>query len=256
MAGKKGKGQGSKSALLDAAWTLLLEGAGGMSVEAIVARAGLSKGTFFHFFPAKQDLLDALCARIAEESSQHATSVLQRRDLDPVARLDLFLQESRVWRSERSKALAGLWWELARDENAALMSKVRAFSIARLAPAMTRLLVEARNLGCMQVTDEEVVARLVVEWMSTTVEGTLRLLAEKRDAGAVDLALRRANSTLSAIERVLGVAEGSFRRVDRRVVAKLAADVPRTGESGKGDDGGPVPEPRRRVRSRLREGRR
>jgi AcrR family transcriptional regulator len=87
MARKKGKEHDSKAALLDAAWQILLGGgAGSMSVEAVVARADLSKGTFFHFFPTKQDLLDALCARIADESWRDAASVLQRADLHPVAR--------------------------------------------------------------------------------------------------------------------------------------------------------------------------
>jgi AcrR family transcriptional regulator len=233
VARKKGKEFDSRSALLDAAWTLLLEqGAGGMSVEAIVGRAGLSKGTFFHFFPAKQDLLDAICARIADESWAHASRALQRADLDPVGRLDLFLQEARAWRSERTKAIGALWRELVRDENAALMNRVRELSVARLAPTMTDLFVEATTAGLMRVGDAQVAGRLTVEWLTATVEGTLRLLAVRRDAEAIDLGLRRANSTLEAFERLLGIAEGSLGRVDRQVVARLAADVPGSEDAG------------------------
>lgn len=227
MARKKGKRFDSKTALLDAAWTLLIEqGARGMSVEAILKRAGLSKGTFFHFFPAKQDLLDALCERISDESWTHASKALQRVELDPVKRFDLFLQQSRTWRSERTKAIGALWWELARDENAALMNKVRELSVERLAPSMARVFIEATNDGSMSVQDAQVVGRLTVEWLTVAVEGTMRLLAAKRDADAIDLGLRRANATLEAFERLLGIAEGSLRRVDRRVVSKLAIGVP------------------------------
>jgi AcrR family transcriptional regulator len=210
---------------LEAAWQLLLEsGAGAMSVDAIAARAGLSKGTFFHFFPAKQELLDALCERIAEESFRHAGAALERRDLDPVARLDAFLQASRAWRFERSRAVGGLWQELSREENAALMRRVGALGIARLAPVVAALIAEGMALGLMRAADADVTAQLVVEWMSGSVEGSLRLLAGG-GADAVDLALRRANATLAAIERVLGVADGSLRRVERRVVGRLAAVV-------------------------------
>lgn len=232
MARKRGKEFDSRAALLDSAWTLLLEqGAAGMSVEAIVARAGLSKGTFFHFFPAKQDLLDAICARIADESWEHASGALRRVDLDPLGRLDLFLQESRAWRSEHTKAIGALWRELVRDENAVLMNKVRELSVDRLAPTMTELFVEATTAGSMRVGDAQVVGRLTVEWLTATVEGTLRLLASRRDAEAIELGLRRANSTLEAFERLLGIPEASLRRVDRQVVARLAADVPGIKES-------------------------
>jgi AcrR family transcriptional regulator len=232
VARKKGKEFDSQFALLDAAWSLLLEqGASGMSVEAIVGRAGLSKGTFFHFFPAKQDLLDAICARIAEESWAHASGAFQRLDLDPVRRLELFLQQSRTWRSERTKAIGALWRELVRDENAALMNRVRELGVERLAPAMTDLLAEATTTGSMRVEDPQAMGRLVVEWMTATVEGTLRILASRRDAAATELGLRRANATLQAFERLLGIEQGSLRRVDRNVVAKIAADVPALEES-------------------------
>jgi AcrR family transcriptional regulator len=226
MARKKGRELDSKGVLLDAAWQLLLEqGVRGMSVDAIVARGGLSKGTFFHFFSAKQDFLDALCARIAETSWRDITGVLQRRDLDPVARLDLLLQESRAWRSARTKPVGGLWRELARDENAALLRKVVALGIERLSPVLAALIDEGNARGLMRVADVEVVARLVAEWISATAEGSLRLFAEGQDTIAVELALRRANATIEAVERTLGMAEHSLKRVDRRIVSTLAADI-------------------------------
>ena len=226
MARKKGKDVDSRAALLDAAWQLLLEQGAAMSVEAIVGRAGLSKGTFFHFFPAKQDLLDALCSRIADESWQHVNDELLHSSLDPLKRLDRFLQVSRVWRSERSRGVGALWRELARDENAALMHKVRSLGVQQLTPVVARLLHDASDLGLIRVTDVDVVAELAVEWMYTSAEGTLRLFLERHDEQAIDRATRRANATMEALERLLGAPEGSFRRVDREIVARVAAGVP------------------------------
>lgn len=231
MARKKGRELDSRAALLDAAWQLLLEqGTGGMSVEAIAGRASLSKGTFFHFFPAKQDLLDALCARIADESWQHVNDELLRSHLDPLKRIDLFLQVSRVWRSERSQAIGALWRELARDENAALMHKVRSLGAQRLTPLLARLLHDARDLGLICVTDVDVVAELAVEWMYTAAEGNLRLFLKRHDEAAIDQAARRANVTMEALERLLGAPKGSFRRVNREIIARVAAGVPSSDE--------------------------
>jgi AcrR family transcriptional regulator len=232
------KGTDSRAALVRAAWELLVEqGLPGMSVDAVVTRARLSKGTFFHFFPTKAALLDALCVEIADQAWQRAAAALERRDLDPVARLDLLLGGLRSWRTERPRAIGGLWWELARPHNAALMSKVRTLGTQRLAPAVAGLLAEAVAHGSIAVDDVEVVARLVVDWMYATVEGSMRLLAERRDRDAADLVLRRANATLAALERILGAAPGSLRRVDRQVVEQLAAALP-AGESTDDQRGG------------------
>jgi AcrR family transcriptional regulator len=228
LARKKGKDLDSKAVLVDAAWQLLLEqGSRAMSVEAIVGRAGLSKGTFFHFFPAKQDLLDALCARIADESWQHVNEVvLLGNHLDPLQRIDLFFQVSRAWRAERSQGLGALWKELARDENAALMHRVRSLGVPRLRQLLARLLRDASDLGMIRVHDVEVTAELAVEWISTTAEGSLRLFLKGREPAAIDRAARRANATMEALERILDAPEGSFRRVDREIVARVAAGVP------------------------------
>ncbi len=212
--------------------------ADGMQINRSRSELNVSKGTFFHFFPTKQDLLDALCARIADESWRDASSVLQRADLDPVARLDLFLQATRSWRSGRSRAIGGLWHELARDENAALMNEVSALGVGMLAPAMARLLSEANEKGLTRVEDVEVVARLLVEWLSVTAAGSLRLYQAQPDARAIDLALRRADSTLAAIERVLGIPDGRLMRPDRELVTKVVtAVVPEEGLSSGATDG-------------------
>jgi len=236
MARKKGKEQDSREALLAAAWELMLEhGSAGMSVEAMVARARLSKGTFFHFFPTKQVLLDALSARIADESWKSVSDVLERTDLDPLVRLDLLLQASRAWRGDRSRAIGAMWHELVREENAGLMGKARARGIDLMTGAVTRLLVEANERGRTSIEDVEVVSRLVVEWTYAVAEGNLRLLADGRDAGAVDLAVRRANATMAALERVLAIEQGTFTRVPVDLLARIAAGLP--GEEAGGPEG-------------------
>lgn len=226
MARRRGAQADSREDLLAAAWQLTLErGTAGLSVEAIVARAGLSKGTFFHFFPAKQQFLDALCARIADESWRRTGKALGRRDLDPVARLDLFFRSSRSWRSEHSAGIGALWRELARPPNAALRARVRALGIERLAPRVVAVLAEANARGTARVRDAETAGRLLVEWVFTAAEGTMQLLSERPAAEAVELAVRRADTVMEAFERMLGVPDGSFQRVDRGLVSKLAAGL-------------------------------
>lgn len=227
MARKKGKEMDTRAALLDAGWKLLPEqGGAAMSIDAIAASAGLSKGTFFHFFHSKLDYLDNLCERIAEESWREVGGWLERTDVDPVVRLSSFLVAERSWRFERSPAFVSLWRQLVRPENAVLMARVRAHAADRLAPALARLIAEGDALGTFRVGDPEIAARLLVEWMVTTVEGNARLLFEKPGAEAVGRAVRRSNAMLEAVERILGAPEGCLGRLRPEDVARIAAAVP------------------------------
>jgi len=228
VARKRGNSADSRADLLNAAWQLMLEqGASALSVEAIVGRAGLSKGTFFHFFPTKQALLDSLCDRIADEAWRDVGPVFDRTDLSPLERLDEYLRVSRAWRLERSRAIGVLWRELGQEDSAILMNKVRALTVDRLTPLLADIIAEGKRLGQLHVDDEVVVARLLLEWLHASVEGTMRLLAERAGADPIDLALRRANATLATTERVLGAPEGSLHRVSRSDVELVAGNMPR-----------------------------
>jgi TetR/AcrR family transcriptional repressor of nem operon len=198
------------------------QGTSGMSVDAVVTRAGLSKGTFFHFFPTKRQFLTALCHRLADISWEETAADLNRADTDPVARANLLFASIRQWRTARSLALGALWRELAREENAALRSLVVTRWSERLGVALTGLIESGNAIGVMRVADPQVVGALIAEWVAASTLGSLRLVMERPDLEVIELAVRRTNVTVESIERVLGLAEQSLTRTDPSIVTSLA----------------------------------
>jgi AcrR family transcriptional regulator len=214
MARKTGKDRDSQAALLTAAWDLFMEvGSEAASVDAIVARAGLSKGTFFHFFPTKMDMLEALCERIAEESWRTVGPLLEAPDRDPLQRLESWLQGSRNWRLQRPRGVGALWSEATRDQNAVLLKKIRELNARILAPALSRVIVDGNAAGQFSVRDPEITAGIVIDLGMAAASENLRLLGSDPGATTLDLVVRRANATIDAIERVLGAPDGALHRV-------------------------------------------
>ena len=71
--------QKTRERILDAAQALILDhGFGATTVDAVVARAGITKGAFFHHFASKSDLARALVERYAETDRQHFARHLER----------------------------------------------------------------------------------------------------------------------------------------------------------------------------------
>lgn len=71
----------TRSQILDAAESLILaHGYGGTSVEAILARTGVTKGAFFHHFPSKQHLAHSLIARYAAQDWELFEATLRRAE--------------------------------------------------------------------------------------------------------------------------------------------------------------------------------
>lgn len=69
----------TRERILDAAQALILDyGYGSTTVDAVVTRAGITKGAFFHHFGSKSDLARALVDRYALMVAQHFERNLER----------------------------------------------------------------------------------------------------------------------------------------------------------------------------------
>jgi TetR/AcrR family transcriptional repressor of nem operon len=69
----------TRERILDAAQALILDhGYGATTVDAVVNRAGITKGAFFHHFGSKSDLARALVERYALLDKQHLEAQMER----------------------------------------------------------------------------------------------------------------------------------------------------------------------------------
>lgn len=88
-------GSATRERIMNAGRALILEqGYAGTSVDSLIARAGVTKGTFFHHFPTKQKLADALVRRWATDDIRHIDNNLSRaRTLarEPLQQLLVFI---------------------------------------------------------------------------------------------------------------------------------------------------------------------
>lgn len=75
------KGEASRQAIMDAAQELILEsGFAGTSVDAVIARAGATKGGFFHHFDSKAALARALIERDAGRDAARLAANMTRAE--------------------------------------------------------------------------------------------------------------------------------------------------------------------------------
>jgi AcrR family transcriptional regulator len=220
MARKKGKEVDTRAALVDAALGLILDRSiEAVSVDAIAAHAGLSKGTFFHFFPTKFDLLEAACDRVASDVCQDFEPLFTSPAGDALSRLEMLLDVTHWGRSDPPHTAGCLWRTLARERSSVMLAMVRARIVDLLCPAAVRLITEGNALGQFRVADVESTARLLLEWAVVSIEGCVRALLS-RDGESPDAVLGRVNATLTALERALGAGEGVLHRADAEALAR------------------------------------
>ncbi len=153
------------------------------TVDEIVAIAGVAKGTFFNFFPAKLDVLKAYYAVIDAEAARCRNTMNAATPLESLRRYasmveTIFLREG------------PLMFELiAAIAHEPIMSRIDAESGANDAADFARFLLEARDRGLIAAAvnpDEAADAVLdlwsgsVRAWLTRPVKGSLGRLFHQR----------------------------------------------------------------------------
>jgi AcrR family transcriptional regulator len=216
MARKKSGEMDTRAALLDAAWALFQEhGYEAVPVDTIARRAGLSKGTFFHYFPTKVDLLEQVCDHVTGPPWAALIDRVGDRSLSARARLGLLLEGTREWRLRHTGVLLDLYRALTRPENTLLRVRLAARQVELFGDALAKILADGTREGVLSVADPDEMARLVCAVVRCAGERSLRQAAaadRPDDPRVIASAARRGATAATAVERMLGMKTGSLKR--------------------------------------------
>jgi AcrR family transcriptional regulator len=198
--------------LLDTALALFLEhGYERTSVEQITTAVGVAKGTFYHYFDSKQDLLEQLALTYADDLFAHLENALARYEGGALARLRALSQLASAWKLERKDEQVAFGRALYAQGNLALRHELFSAWFDRTRPLVHSILVQGVDEGAFDVADAEATAGVVISmWYDWGDRVAGRLYEPDADANSIALVARELQAGYRAQERVLGVAEGSL----------------------------------------------
>jgi AcrR family transcriptional regulator len=208
-----------KAAIVDAAWTLVAGsccGWDGTTVDGVIAAAGVSKGTFYHYFASKDELFDALLDRVLDHATEEVNREMARVEgQDAIARFNVLRAASRKWRREHGDILREVWRALNRDENTLLRLRFLRRDHDAVFPVMADIVRQGIASGVfLPADDADEVAHLVLDFYDALGARNARdAEASEECAEAEGRAVRRVNLALGLIERMLGAPEGSLERL-------------------------------------------
>ena len=195
--------------LLDVALDLCVSvGFERMSVEQVTTTAGVAKGTFYHYFASKQDLLTQLVARFGDELFEHLEGELGKVHGDALERLRALLRISSTWRLERLNASMSYLPFLLKEENYTLRHKLHSMWLERLRPLLLVIVEQGAAEGLFKVEDPAATTSVL---LTLWIDGGNRFWEHATvESDAVGSMLSGAAAMQQAQERILGVPEGSL----------------------------------------------
>lgn len=220
--------------ILDAAQRLFaLHGYDATSVNQIIGEIGVSKGGFYHHFQSKEDLVEALACRYAQQTAAMADETLSDPTLDAFSRLIGFIATMRRQKLDSAAELRATFEPLFRPENVQLFERTHRAVNAVVQPILTRIIVEGVAEQTFETSDPENAAETILHLLSSNRE-LITTLYMTRDR----LTFERLSRTLldkltylgTVIDRILGLPEGSIELADRSMLDTLACglDAPPT----------------------------
>lgn len=218
-----------RAELLDHATSLFIQrGYDNVSLNDLIADAGVSKGAFYHWFPSKEALIAALAERAAHEQLTAIEDALEdamRCAGNALDRLNTILRtgydvKMRMGTPEQLAAMVSL----LRPENAQLYGRIVAAGEQVLGPLLTRVISDGVRDGTFTTFDAAGVADMI-QGLAARVSSNVVQIVDAADESARDRAIEALTSRFKlhglAVDRVLGLPDGSVAVLDRAQVERL-----------------------------------
>ena len=188
-----------KNEILDTAEILFEEkGYDKCSVNDILNRIGIAKGTFYHYFKSKEELLDALIERISAQMIRRAKVVCNKPEFTPedkILQFFLCLKAS----SGEEKMIP----EFHKKQNALLHQKSLQVLIRGITPVLVSVIEEGVQKGIFVCEYPEQYVQIFICSASVLLdEGMFELEKEKQK----DLFI----ALITMLEKMLGLKEGKL----------------------------------------------
>jgi AcrR family transcriptional regulator len=221
-----------RAELLDRAVGLFVQhGYENVSLNDLIAAAGVSKGAFYHWFPSKDALVAALAERSARDAFAGVENALAACQGDALDRLNAVLRagfDTNMTTSGPEQLAAMV--ALLRPDNARLYGRILAVEQELYCPLLTQLISEGVTDGIFDTFDPGGVADMIYGLAARTNSNIVEVLdaaSESARGRAIDALTTRFRLHGLAADRILGLPDGSITALTRAQVEAMVAALPR-----------------------------
>jgi AcrR family transcriptional regulator len=205
-----------RSEILDVAQRLFYrKGYEQTSVQDIITKIGIAKGTFYHYFSSKLDLLDAVIERMIEQTLQSLEPMITDDQLFALEKFKKFFTDIADWKTENKTFLLDIMSIWYKDENAILRHKVRAASVKSTIPLLTQIIEQGITEGVFVTEHPADIAEIVLHIGQSLSDTVVKIiLASEHNDDSLEMIERKIMVHQYAIERTLNAPTDSIKLFD------------------------------------------
>jgi len=189
------------------------------SVAAIIDAVGIAKGTFYHYFKSKEDLLDQIIKRQADIIDQIINRVANDTDINAVEKINRVFSLISQYKAEEKEVMIMVSKALHKDENLILRDKMVKSRIKTVAPKLAEIINQGISERMFNTGPAEHIAEILL-YLPIHVWDDIARAFQNREPNheMKNTIIKKYNTCENAMARILGVQEGAIKIVDSPVI--------------------------------------
>jgi len=216
-----------KNEILDAAQELFFsKGYKQTSIESIIKKIGVAKGTFYYYFKSKEDLLDKLTYKMSKKILEEVKKIVEKDDLNAIDKLNQTYAVAGSVKLENIELLKVLLKAFYDERNLFFRHKMFMSSMEMLAPEFSKIIRQGVNEKVFNTPFPDKAARLIFE-IANTFSGKIPQLIMDLDKNPENLNKVEKEYRVyeNAIERIVGAEEGTVEIVNRNILKNFSGKL-------------------------------
>ena len=190
-----------KNEIINAASELFMQkGYDGTSVSDILEKVGIAKGTLYHHFKSKEDILDALIERFNTKVIEKATEISLDKSIPIPSRMVNVVLALNVSESDEGSEMIEL---MHKPQNALMHQKSNKMLLETVTPILANLLREGIGVEIFNTNFPYESTEMVLAYAFTVFNGNALELTESE-------IMSRAQAFIYNMERLVGAESGSL----------------------------------------------
>lgn len=188
-----------KNEILDVAEQLFAEkGFDNASTNDIINRIGIARGTLYHHFGSKEEILDALVERMSRQGIARARTIIADKSCPLMERISGAIIALNI----ESGAGPEVFEQIHKPQNALLHQKMQESLISGVVPLFSELIKEGNEEGTFHSDYPDEAAEMIILYSNIAFDELAGLTPEQME--------RKTIAFICHAERILGAAEGSL----------------------------------------------
>ena len=209
-----------KNELLDAAQALFYQnGYESTSVANVIDSVGIAKGTFYHYFKSKTDLLDQIVERQIRMIDREIERVLDEIEENAIVEFNNILRNIGQYKLENKEVMLLMVRVLYSENNILLKSKLFKRRVEIIAPKIARVIRRGIEEGVFNTGNPDHLSRMLMDMGNFLGEVFAEMLLnnELNEQNRIKY-LEMCRTYEQTIERILGSPKNSINIFDEDVI--------------------------------------